>query len=128
MARIAAAIATDGMIREPSIVRRDTAVAPTPFLSEESSRLLASYMRDVVTDGTGRLLRSHPIRIAGKTGTAEVDDAKSHGWFVGFAPAGPTAHRIAFAVILENAGYGGGSAAAVAGQIVTAAGSLGLMK
>ena len=32
--------------------------------------------------------------------------------------------RIAFAVILENAGYGGSTAAAAAGEIVSAASSL----
>jgi peptidoglycan glycosyltransferase len=128
MARIAAAIATDGTIREPSMVREAPAGPPRPFLSEDAAHLLAGYMRDVVTDGTGRLLKNHPVRIAGKTGTAEVDGAKSHAWFVGFAPAGPAVHRIAFAVILENAGYGGASAAAVAGQVVTAAASLGLVK
>jgi hypothetical protein len=47
---------------------------------------------------------------------------------VGFAPATPGGRRIAFAVILENAGYGGREAAAVAGQAVTSATSLGLMK
>ena len=128
LARVAAAIGSDGMIREPSIVQQDSPVIPKPFLSEDASRLLSGYMRDVVTDGTGRLLRNHPVRIAGKTGTAEVDGAESHAWFVGFAPAGPATRRIAFAVILENAGYGGASAAAVAGQIVTAAGALGLIK
>jgi cell division protein FtsW (lipid II flippase) len=142
MARVAAAIGTDGTIREPSIVSRhppglgapQNPRTPEPqnqgkvFLSEDSARILAGYMRDVVTDGTGRLLKNHPFRIAGKTGTAEVDGAKSHAWFIGFAPAGPATHRIAFAVILENAGYGGASAAAVAGQVVTAAASVGLVK
>ena len=56
--------------------------------------------------------------IAGKTGTAEVDDGRAHSWFVGFAPFGG-AHRIAFAVIVENAGYGARAAAPVAGEIVT---------
>lgn len=128
LARVAAAISSGGMIREPSLVRDSAPAEPKPFLSEESSRLLADYMRDVVTDGTGRLLRSHAVRIAGKTGTAEVDGAASHAWFVGFAPSGPASRRIAFAVILENAGYGGASAASVAGQVVTAAASLGLVR
>ena len=135
MARVAAAIGTDGTIREPSIVMDTKGQVPgfrgaggKTFLSEDSAHLLAGYMRDVVTDGTGRLLKNHPFRIAGKTGTAEVDGAKSHAWFIGFAPAGPASRRIAFAVILENAGYGGASAAAVAGQVVTAAASLGLVK
>ena len=79
-------------------------------------------------NGTGRLLKDHPARIAGKTGTAEVDEAASHAWFVGFAPHGPATRRIAFAVILENAGYGGVAAANVAGQVATAAASMGLVK
>ena len=36
--------------------------------------------------------------------------------------------RIAFAVIVENAGYGGAAAAPVAGEIVTAAANLGLIR
>jgi cell division protein FtsI/penicillin-binding protein 2 len=54
-----------------------------------------------------------------------VDDAPSHAWFAGFAPHGPASRRIAFAVVLEHAGYGGGSAAAVAGQVASAAAALG---
>ena len=70
--------------------------------------LLAGYMRDVVLTGTGRSLRGNPWRIAGKTGTAELSGKPSHSWFVGFAPFGPATRRIAFAVVIENAGYGGG--------------------
>lgn len=128
MARLAAALATDGQIRDTPIVREAPATDPRAFLSAESSRVIAGYMRDAVTDGTGRLLSGHAVPIAGKTGTAEVDGAASHAWFVGFAPAGPATRRIAFAVLLENAGYGGAGAAAVAGQVVTAASVLGLIK
>jgi cell division protein FtsI/penicillin-binding protein 2 len=116
------------MIREPSIVRDGATVKPIPFLPAASARLLADYMREAVMNGTGRSLRGHAIRIAGKTGTAEVDGAASHSWFAGFAPAGSASRRIAFAVILENAGYGGGGAAAVAGQLVTSAAALELVK
>ncbi len=128
LARVAAAFASDGMIREPSVVEGGPATEPKRFLPGESARVIADYMRDAVTNGTGRLLRDHPSRIAGKTGTAELDDLPSHAWFVGFAPAGPATRRIAFAVILENAGYGGAGAASVAGQVVTAAATLGLVK
>ena len=85
-------------------------------------------MRDVVVTGTGRSLRENPWRIAGKTGTAELADRPSHGWFAGFAPFGPATKRVAFAVVIENAGYGGGSAAPAAGEIVDAAASVGLLK
>jgi cell division protein FtsW (lipid II flippase) len=128
MARIAAAIGTDGLLREPSLVRNAATPPPKTFLSAESSRLLAGYLRDVVTDGTGRRLSGHPLRIAGKTGTAEIDDETSHAWFVGFAPSDAGTRRIAFAVLLENAGYGGAGAASLAGDVVTAAASLGLAR
>ena len=47
---------------------------------------LAGAMRQVVTSGTGRSLSNAVMPVAGKTGTAQVDGAASHSWFVGFAP------------------------------------------
>jgi cell division protein FtsW (lipid II flippase)/cell division protein FtsI/penicillin-binding protein 2 len=129
MARVAAAIASNGTLRDARCEQDETATAGAdPFVSVGDAHLLAGYMRDVVLSGTGRVLRNHPGRIAGKTGTAQLDRQPSHGWFVGFAPFGQAASRIAFAVIIENAGYGGGSAAPAAGEIVTAAMHAGLVK
>ncbi len=85
-------------------------------------------MRDVVLSGTGRSLRGHPGQIAGKTGTAEVANGPSHGWFVGFAPYGSAKKRIAFAIVVEHAGYGGATAAPAAGEIVSAAIDAGLIE
>jgi len=128
MAAIAAAIASDGNIRDVRV--RATAEPPAAhqFLAPEIARTLAHYMRDVVQDGTGRSLKSSAVAIAGKTGTAEVSNAPSHSWFVGFAPYGPASHRVAVAVILENAGYGGAGAAPAAGEIIEAAAALGLAR
>ena len=130
MARVAAAIAADGVLREPHQEQQTTARTSEPdrFLDRNASHVLAGYMRDVVLTGTGRSLKNHPWRIAGKTGTAELAGRASHAWFVGFAPYGPTTRRIAFAIIIENAGYGGASAAPVAGEIVTAAAQSGLLQ
>jgi cell division protein FtsI/penicillin-binding protein 2 len=129
MARMAAAIASDGMLRE---TRQELTAAPAAepdvFLERNAAHLLAGYMRDVVLTGTGRSLKDHPWRIAGKTGTAELSGQESHAWFVGFAPYGKATRRIAFAIVIENAGYGGASAAAVAGEIVTAAARIGLVQ
>jgi peptidoglycan glycosyltransferase len=136
MARVAAAIASDGVLRDThweQTAGRSAERAAEPaaerdvFLDRNASRLLAGYMRDVVLTGTGRSLKAHPWRIAGKTGTAELAGRASHAWFVGFAPYGTAIKRIAFAIILENAGYGGTSAAPVAGEIVTAAAQSGLL-
>jgi peptidoglycan glycosyltransferase len=85
-------------------------------------------MRGVVTSGTGRSLRGHQVPIAGKTGTAEIGGAPAHAWFTGFAPAAGTGRRLAFAVLVENAGYGGRAAAPIAGAIVSAASELGVIK
>jgi peptidoglycan glycosyltransferase len=129
MARVAAALASGGALRE---VRWETA-SPEPVEAElmvppDAADLLARYMRDAVVSGTGRSLSAHPWRIAGKTGTAEVSGSASHAWFVGYAPFGPATRRIAFAIIIEHAGYGGLAAAPVAGEIVTAAAAAGLVR
>jgi len=128
MARIAAAIASQGTLRGTRVDFDTAAPAPRELLTPGSARTLSSYMRDVIVDGTGRSLRGHPVAIAGKTGTAEVDRAASHSWFVGFAPYGQATKQIAVAVILENAGYGGAGAAPAAGEIITAAGAAGLVR
>jgi cell division protein FtsW (lipid II flippase)/cell division protein FtsI/penicillin-binding protein 2 len=130
LARVSAAIASGGTVVP---VRWEPAAAGVPqsdarFLSTRDAERLARVMRAVVTSGTGRSLRSHAVAIAGKTGTAEVAGVPAHAWFTGFAPYGGTGRRIAFAVIVENAGYGGRAAAPIAGAIVSAATELGLIK
>ena len=128
MATVAAAIAANGTLREPYVDQRHAEPAQrVQVLPAAAARLLGTYMRDVVVEGTGRSLRSHPWLIAGKTGTAEVSGQPSHSWFVGFAPFGPASRRIAFAVVIENAGYGAASAAPAAGDLVTAAAASGLI-
>lgn len=128
MVRVAAAAAADGTLRETRWLRSKDASPADTLLNPDAARILAGYMRDVVMSGTGRRLRDHPWRIAGKTGTAELSGQPSHSWFVGFAPFGAASRRIAFAVIIENAGYGAASAAPAAGEIVTAAAASGLIK
>jgi cell division protein FtsI/penicillin-binding protein 2 len=129
MARVVAAIASDGVLREPRIGSYSPEdIGADPLLPPEAAALLGQYMRDAVLTGTGRSLRNNPLKIAGKTGTAEVKGSKSHAWFVGFAPYGSGTKRIAFAVIIENAGYGGLAAAPAADEIVSAAAALGLIE
>jgi cell division protein FtsI/penicillin-binding protein 2/cell division protein FtsW (lipid II flippase) len=120
MARVSAAIANDGVV-----AARGAAVR---FLTPPQAAVLAKAMRDVVTKGTGRTLSGNAVPVAGKTGTAEVADGAAHSWFTGFAPYGSSGRRIAFAVLVENAGYGSRAAAPIAGEIVTAAREFELIK
>jgi cell division protein FtsW (lipid II flippase) len=129
MARVAAALAGSGLLRDITWDASRTDASRTErFVSPEAARLLAQYMRDVVVSGTGHTLRGHPMRIAGKTGTAEVAGAPSHSWFTGFAPFDGSPAKIAFAVIVENAGYGAAAAVPMTGEIVSAAAELGLIR
>ncbi|MGE5360879.1 MAG: FtsW/RodA/SpoVE family cell cycle protein [Bacteroidales bacterium] len=132
MARVAATIAAGGAmpagrwVIDEHNTRTD---APRPILAPPLAALLSRTMRDVVLNGTGRAVRDVQPAIAGKTGTAEVQDAPSHSWFVGFAPFdAPAGKRIAFAVIIEHGGYGASIAAPAAGDIVADARQLGIIK
>jgi cell division protein FtsW (lipid II flippase) len=129
MARVAGAIASKGILREPTLENGSDEPAPHQrLLTADAAALLGQYLRDAVLTGTGRSLRQHPWKISGKTGTAEVSGAQSHAWFTGFAPHGHAEKRIAFAVIIENAGYGGSAAAPAVGEIVSAAAASGLIE
>ncbi|HTM24612.1 MAG TPA: FtsW/RodA/SpoVE family cell cycle protein [Vicinamibacterales bacterium] len=129
LARVSGSIASDGSIAPVRWEPAEASAEGCPrFLSAQDANRVARAMRSVVTSGTGRALRSHSVAIAGKTGTAEVAGAPAHSWFTGFAPYRGTGRRIAFAVIVENAGYGSRAAAPIAGQIVSAAKELGLIK
>jgi penicillin-binding protein 2 len=81
-------------------------------------------MEDVIESGTGRNAQIEGEIVCGKTGTAEnnavvngqLKKMKSHATFVAFAPRDNP--RIAIAVIVENAGYGGTFAAPIAGLMM----------
>ena len=134
LARISASIAAGGAIAPTQWT------LPTPkgagavpelserFLSAGDAARLGRAMRGVVSSGTGRGLRPTPVPMAGKTGTAEIASGAAHSWFTGFAPYGGSGRRIAFAVLVENAGYGARAAGPIAAEIVAAATELGLIK
>jgi cell division protein FtsI/penicillin-binding protein 2/cell division protein FtsW (lipid II flippase) len=130
MAGVVAAIASNGELKDVRTTTKPVAdsLPNVRWISADAAAKLGGYMREVVTSGTGRALAGHSVAIAGKTGTAQVDGARSHAWFVGFAPYARVHRQIAFAVLVENAGYGGRVAAPLAGDIVSAAKALGLLQ
>jgi len=131
MARVAATVADGGAMPEGRWIDDETnsrTDAPKPVLPPDSAQILARFMREVVTGGTGRRAAAAAVPVAGKTGTAELADAPSHAWFIGFAPYGSSQRKIAFSVLVENGVYGGTAAAPAAAEIVNAAVKLGLIQ
>ncbi len=130
MARVAAAVANGGAMPEGRWITDETNARTSPpvaVLTADLAATLGRFMREVVTGGTGRRAAAS-VPVAGKTGTAELADAPSHAWFIGFAPYDKSAHRIAFSILVENGVYGGTAAAPAAADIVNAAVKLGLVK
>jgi cell division protein FtsI/penicillin-binding protein 2 len=130
MARVAAMVASGGNAPQGRWLLDGfdpRAEPPRLVLTPQDAATLGRTMRAVVTEGTGRALAGLLTPVAGKTGTAEIQGKPSHSWFVGFAPFGGGGRRIAFAVIVENGGYGASLAAAIAGEVVTAARELGII-
>jgi peptidoglycan glycosyltransferase len=127
MARVAATIADGGRMPEgkwvtdPSNKRLDV---PHPILDAASTAFMQNAMRSVVTNGTAQTaMNGLNISVAGKTGTAQLDEGEPHSWFAGFAPfdAPDPNNKISFAVVVEHGGYGARFAAPIARQVVEAA-------
>jgi peptidoglycan glycosyltransferase len=123
MALTAAAVANNGEIMVPYLVQEvfnsegvvEQSAEPTVWLramSPATSTALTGLMEGVVTSGTGRRASVPGIRIAGKTGTAEVPDSAPHAWFIGFGPVDPEPDdpQIAIAVLVESGGDAGEAA------------------
>jgi penicillin-binding protein 2 len=133
VARLMAAIANDGWLVTPQVAREISTDEPggaaEPIepqrrrLSELSAGTLARVregLEQVVAhpQGTGyKTVRLKEVAIAGKTGTAEIGRGRpDHAWFAGYVPANRP--RIAFVVVLEQAGSGGKVAGPVARRFV----------
>jgi peptidoglycan glycosyltransferase len=130
MARAAATVANGGVMPFGRWVTDETNLRVQPpqrILDSNVNALLARYMRETVTRGTGREAGGAAVPVAGKTGTAEIANGPSHAWFIGFAPA-TGRNRIAFAVLIENGRYGGSAAAPLAATLVSAAAKLGTFR
>ena len=109
----------------PPVITRKTGIKPETF------KLVKEGLFAVVNEphGTGGLARLSEVKVAGKTGSAQVvklRDSKGqvpyqfrdHALFVAFAPYDKP--EIAVAVIVEHAEHGGSAAAPVAGKILRA--------
>ena len=123
MATVAATIAAGGERARPRIATLEPVVRHR-VISARTARQVRSMMVDVVRSGTGTAAALAGVQVAGKTGTAELrpnskDPKDADAWFVAFAPA--RRPRVAVAVMLIGAGFGGETAAPIARRVLAAA-------
>jgi len=128
MANLMATIANRGWYYTPHFVRGIGNGGPLPqfrqkhFTAVDTAlfKYIIPGMREVV-DGRGGTaeyasLAQYGISVAGKTGTVQNPHGDDHATFAAFAPADNP--QIAIAVFIENAGFGGVSAAPAAGLMI----------
>ncbi|GIG30382.1 peptidoglycan D,D-transpeptidase FtsI family protein [Cellulomonas marina] len=114
MALVAAAIANDGVLMEPtlvdtvraadlSVVSRTEPSVRSEAVSGTTAESLTRMMVGVVEGGSGTSAQIGGVQVAGKTGTAQTTaEAAPHAWFTGFAPTDDP--RVAVAVFVQNGG------------------------
>lgn len=111
MAMVAAAIANDGQVMEPYLVKEvraaDLQVISTfrprkmdRAMGSENAKALQEMMVKTVEDGTGSAAQVDGTRVGGKTGTAQSDPKRPpYAWFVAFS----NDPDVAVAVFIEEA-------------------------
>jgi penicillin-binding protein 2 len=118
MAKFYTALATDGTMAQPSVVRKTPQRQRIFRLASDDLAGIRAALAGVVSErGTAGSARLEGVTIAGKTGTAQNPPNPDHAWFVGFAPAENP--RVVVAVFLEY-GEHGYFAARIASKIIEA--------
>ncbi|MCW2681443.1 MAG: penicillin-binding protein transpeptidase [Frankiales bacterium] len=111
---VSAATVAAGRLRPPRLLMEPAAPAPGDPLPQAAD--LQALTRAVVTEGTAPVLRDVPGEpVSGKTGTAEYGTEvppRTHAWFAGYSG------DLAFAVLVEDGGFGGAVAAPVARDLL----------
>jgi peptidoglycan glycosyltransferase len=132
MALVASAVANNGTIMEPHLVKKVTSpsggtvvnVKPKAWkhaIKPQTAAALNLMMQAVVTGGTGGSAAIPGVKVAGKTGTAETGAPHVYdAWFIFFAPADNP--QVAGAVVVEHQlnGFGGSVSAPIAKQLMQA--------
>ncbi|MEY4991424.1 MAG: hypothetical protein RI948_290 [Bacteroidota bacterium] len=122
MANIVAIIANKGWYYTPHFVKSIGYRGPLPQFRKKHWTMInrrhfdpvIEGMRLVVNEdgGTGKQARMDNIIVCGKTGTVQNPHGEDHSVFFAFAPMNNP--KIAIAVFVENAGWGGSWAAPIA--------------
>ena len=132
MAVLLSQVANGGIRYEPYVVSRVDHADGTPAeifgpkklgvlpIPKNVMDLIREGLRDVTSEGgtAGEVFKGFPIAVAGKTGTAENAHGRDHGWFVAYAPYDNP--RIVVVAIVEQGGFGAGSAGPIVRDILAA--------
>jgi penicillin-binding protein A len=129
LASIAQTVANRGVRTKPTL-RAGQPGRSVRVTSRRVARTLERLMLGVVAYGTGTSAAISGVKVAGKTGTAELGNTRgpqaqgsgsenTDAWFTGFAPAGHP--RIAVAAMFVRAGAGGDTAAPAVRAVMAAA-------
>lgn len=125
MANLAAIMANRGYYYTPHLVRGigNQKRIPEQFLVKHYTSIDPKHfevvidgMEQVVLAGTAAWTQIKGISICGKTGTAQNPHGEDHAVFIAFAPKENP--KIAIAVFVENAGFGGSWAAPIANLMI----------
>ncbi len=124
MANLAAIIANRGEFYIPHIVKEiENDNIADKYLVKRKVRIDDKHfapiiygMEKAVNTGTAQQAKVAGIRVCGKTGTSQNPHGKDHSVFFAFAPKDDP--KIAIAVYVENAGFGGAIAAPIAGLMI----------
>jgi len=131
MASIAQTIANDGERSPPTIVAEAPRPQPVKVTSQRVARQVEKMMVAVVSYGTGTAASIDGVKVAGKTGTAELQSttgptaedsdpgSDTDAWFAAYTPVKKP--KLAVGVLFVKAGAGG-TTAAPAAKIVLQAG------
>ena len=125
MCMITSAIANDGLMMEPKLIKQITGLGGIVksqlgtnvvrrVCSSEIAGILQQYMYEVVKSGTGTRAKIDGKIVCGKTGSAETSNDKSvetNAWFTGFILDDATPYAVA--VVVEQGGSGGRTAAEI---------------
>ena len=115
MLRYVSAIANDGVLLGPQLVRDGSTGSAERLLRSETAKALQRLMHYNVVNGYGEY-RFPGLALCAKTGTAERGDGSSNAWFVGFLA--DEEHPYAFVVMIERGGSGLGAAGSAANEIL----------
>ncbi|WP_026530066.1 peptidoglycan D,D-transpeptidase FtsI family protein [Haematomicrobium sanguinis] len=135
VAMMASAIANDGTLMKPNMVKNirtpdlQVVEAPEPEVfstvtTPEIANQITTWMEGVVENGTATGAAVPGVKVAAKSGTAdignEVSAQNTNSWITGFAPADDP--KIAFAIVIENTDVSTGNRVngAIAKQLIEA--------